>query len=357
MKFVCKVPVLQGLKAFPFLHVEASENSVTFTAYTGESHETCDYFYASNTARNVSHPVYVYVQVKVAAVVSEAGSASFQSKIWKPFARKTVTVSTDPASPQTASIAFGAAVQVVGVLTDAIKMPSENAEPLFPLTLDLSASEAISEDETRPHLSCLHLHAKNGYLQATATDGHRLHRTSAPFEGTDFEMTVPRLAVEALALVKGLDAMCAPGMIRKGAMTVRFPPFLLAFPPCDRIIPQGMDRTTILPVKDLRTLLKNYPKAYEIGGERSDLSRDNLVLTISEGSMKIARDGYFERSVAAETKGLQPGETFKIGVFLGYLFEALELVSEGASMGSSGDLDPLLITWGERRAVVMPCRV
>lgn len=351
MKFVCKVPAFQNLRAFPFLHVEAAESSVTFTIFTGETvlHDS----YALYAAPRKPYHSAVYVQVTVPAVVEESGSASFDSKAWKTFLKKEVAVSTDPSGPQVASIVFGLATQVVKVLEE-ISMPLENTQPLFPIALDLGVSEAISSDTTRPHLNCLHLQAKNGRLQATATDGHRMHRTAAAFEGADFAMTVPRLAVAALEAAKGGDVMCAPGIIRKGATTVRFPSFLVSFPPCDRIIPQGADRTTTLPVKELLRLLKAYPKTPEIA---LDKEYDNIVLDVSSDGIKITRAGYYERSIAAKTDTLQPGEVFKIGVNSYYLIEALELVGEGATMASSGDLDPMLIKVGERLAVVMPCRI
>ena len=337
MKFTCKVPVLQNAKAFPFLHVEASGSMATFTAFTGET--------------QTGSTDYIYVQVTVPAVVEEAGGASFESSSLKPFARKEVAFSTDTSKPQAARISFGAAGTQVRVL-DSIKMPPENTAPLSLVTLDFGPSDVISKDATRPHLNYLHLQARGGQVQATATDGHRMHRISTLFAGADFEMTVPRFAADALRATKDTEAMCAPGFVRIGATTVRFHPWRAAFPPCDRIIPQGMERTTFLPVKELISLLKAYPKALEVDVEESG----NLLLHISEEEMKITRFGYFDRTVEAKTAGLQPGETFKIGVCLKYLISALELVGEGATTGTSGDLDPLLIQSGERLAVVMPCR-
>jgi len=348
MKFVCKVPAFQNLRAFPVLHVEAAESSVTFTLFTGKS-EVDGGYYATRI-----YDFYVAVQVTVSAEVEEPGSASFESKAWKAFSKKEVSVSTDPSDTKTASIVFGLATQAVQVL-DGTPMPYENPKPFFPMVLDLGVFEAISKDTTRPHLNCLHLQAKGGRLQVTATDGHRMHRTAAPFEGADFEMTVPRLAVAALDAIKGADdVLCAPGTIRKGATTVHFPPMIAFFPPCDRIIPQGADRTTTLPVKELLRLLKAYPKAQEIP-EDNDVG--NIILDVSSEGIKFTRAGYYERSIAAKTDTLQPGEVFKIGVNSIYLIEALELVGEGATMASYGDLDPLLIKNGERLAVTMPCRI
>lgn len=167
-------------------------------------------------------------------------------------------------------------------------------------------------------------------------------------------MTVPRYAAEALAAVKGSDVLFGPGVVRKGAVTVHFPPYLAAFPPCDRVIPQGADRTTQLPVKELLRLLKAYPKAQEIP---DDTDVGTITLDVSRDGIKIARSGYYERSIAAKTDTLQPGEVFKIGVNQRYIIEALALVGEGATMASYGDLDPMLFRAGDRLAVVMPSRI
>lgn len=349
MKFTCKVPVLQNSKAFPFLHVEASGSTATFTAFTGKSEVHADYSYTSRI-----HDHYVYVQVTVPAVVEEAGGASFESKTWKLFSKNEVAVSTDTPMPTTASVSFGVAAQQLVQIIEPIKMPPECSKPLFPLTLDLGVADAVSKDETRPHLNCLHLQAKGGFVQTTATDGHRMHRTSAPFKGSDFEMTVPRSAVEALRSTRRSEAMCAPGLIRIGATTVHFPHWLVAFPPCDRIIPQGADRTTQLPVKELLRLLKAYPKAQEIP---DDKDVGSITLDVSSEGIKISRSGYYERSIAAKTNTLQPGEVFKIGMNQRYIIEALALVGEGATMASYGDLDPMLFRAGDRLAVVMPSRI
>lgn len=62
---------------------------------------------------------------------------------------------------------------------------------------------AMGADDTRPHLSCLHLVRRDGVLVAEATNGHILARMTIPSEGLDFDVMVPAEAVCSVARAKG----------------------------------------------------------------------------------------------------------------------------------------------------------
>lgn len=62
---------------------------------------------------------------------------------------------------------------------------------------------AMSDDDSRPHIRCLHLVRRDGVLAAESTNGHILARMTIPSEGRDFDVMVPAEAVRSVARAKG----------------------------------------------------------------------------------------------------------------------------------------------------------
>lgn len=65
------------------------------------------------------------------------------------------------------------------------------------------AMPAMSDDDSRPHIRCLHFVRRDGVLAAEATNGHILAHMTVPSEGRDFDVMVPAEAVRSVARAKG----------------------------------------------------------------------------------------------------------------------------------------------------------
>lgn len=82
---------------------------------------------------------------------------------------------------------------------------------------------AASKDKTRPHLACVRLMVRDGRIIADATDGHRLHRASAPwraFEDGELAPEGTAICIPQASLAAALKAVPAPKRGQAPAMAV-----------------------------------------------------------------------------------------------------------------------------------------
>lgn len=86
-----------------------------------------------------------------------------------------------------------------------------------------AVAPAASKDKTRPHLACVRVRVRDGRIIMDATDGHRLHRASAPWAAFDDgelpPTTVPVLIPQA-SVAAALKAVPAPKRGQAPAMAV-----------------------------------------------------------------------------------------------------------------------------------------
>ena len=118
---------------------------------------------------------------------------------------------------------------------------------------------AASTDSTRPHLASVQIVARDGWIEATTTDGHRLHRARVKWQPVSHDAPEPppvgtflvargtaESAIKALPAVKrGQTApvvTIAPTGLETPTGAVRFPAIDEQFPAADRVIPET--RTT-----------------------------------------------------------------------------------------------------------------
>ena len=122
-----------------------------------------------------------------------------------------------------------------------------------------AVAPAVSKDKTRPHLACVRVMVRDGRIVADATDGHRLHRASAPWRAfEDGELPPPSSAalfIPGASLAAALKAVPAPARGQAPAMAVLTATGLetdaaavrwaavdgATFPEVDRVIPALRD--------------------------------------------------------------------------------------------------------------------
>ena len=128
-------------------------------------------------------------------------------------------------------------------------------------TLIRAVASAASADKTRSHIAQVRVMVSDGKIIADATDGHRLHRASAPWTNTDAPdvalpepVGIPQASLAAVlkavpALKRGQKAGIATltsTSLETETAAVRWTATEIArFPDADRVIPQIKDdRTT-----------------------------------------------------------------------------------------------------------------
>lgn len=127
-------------------------------------------------------------------------------------------------------------------------------------TLVRAVASAASTDKTRPHIAQVRVMVRDGKIIADATDGHRLHRASAPWTNTDAaDAALPEpIGIPQASLAAVLKALPAlkrnqkPGLVtltstslETETVAVRWTATdVTRFPDADRVIPQIKDDQT-----------------------------------------------------------------------------------------------------------------
>jgi hypothetical protein len=113
---------------------------------------------------------------------------------------------------------------------------------------------AASTDSTRPHLASVQIVARDGWVEATSTDGHRLHRARVEWRPVSRDAPEPppigtflvarsaaEAALKALPAVKRKEiapvVTISPTGLETPTGAVRFPAITEQFPDADRVIP------------------------------------------------------------------------------------------------------------------------
>lgn len=226
--------------------------------------------------------------------------------------------------------------------------------------------KAVSDDETRPHLSSLLLEVGAGKAAATATDGHRLSRCELQSdEGSEhLAALIPRRGVDAITkaffdladdeslsmVVQGPHLFVSAGAVRAAVKITdeQFPPWQQVVPEVDDMVSFDLDS------KEFVDALKAVELAASdrTGAVTIKPTKKSFELTVD------GLDGEAGDSVEATFKGKGKVELDPIGVRAKYLLEALEAIDvERPEVLVKGALDPILVKGGDCFAVVMPTRI
>jgi DNA polymerase-3 subunit beta len=224
---------------------------------------------------------------------------------------------------------------------------------------------AVSTDETRAHLNSLLLEFADIGLRAVATDGHRLAVTEVSGGSwPGWSVLVPKRAVDALKrIAEECEVDDAIGLAVDGyTMFASVPGCTYSarlsesqFPPYKAVIPETS--AAIITV-DRKALLESVRAVAVSASQRT-------------GGIKLTFDG--DGRIVVETESPDTGDALDaiecdymgskrtIGVSARYLAEALSsMTAEKVEIGTSGDLDPLLVTPdGDKSQVacVMPMKI
>jgi DNA polymerase III sliding clamp (beta) subunit (PCNA family) len=86
-----------------------------------------------------------------------------------------------------------------------------------------AVAPAVSKDKTRAHISCVRVMVRDGRIVADATDGHRLHRASAPWRAFEDGELAPEgvaICIPQASLAAALKAVPAPARGQAPALAV-----------------------------------------------------------------------------------------------------------------------------------------
>lgn len=219
--------------------------------------------------------------------------------------------------------------------------------------------DAISGDDTRPHLASLLFEWDGDTIRAVSTDGHRLHFAEIKTEQiSNFSMLIPRAGVlEIRRLCDTTDKLTISraGSTAFFAGDITFSVKLVdaQFPPYSQVIPKASTHHATVDSRALQDIVKAVLVAApdRTGG---------ISLSFSEGAQGIAKaespDGG-EAEDTFEQEGWK-GEALRLGVSGSYVATALKAAGDvSVTVGASGDLDPLVFSVDGFKAVVMPMRL
>ncbi len=311
----------------------------------------------------------VFVRVTVAATVTSPGV------LLVPLRRLAEATRIGPRRMELAgaSLVLGAVTHQIATLpaSDYPAVPEPSGEALATLlcpTLARLLSQttyAMSEDDTRPHLTGLFIERRNGELRFVACDGHRLALARVPDDGPAFEALLARAVVEEL--VHMIDTPCGVVRLRRdgervwfisgeawvsgGVVEATHP--AAKFPSYQQVIPEGCAGTITMPTEDLREALRALAPRGELPVKVTpELDAARVRLHVDDGE-----DNVTEGEVLASFSGTLPAA---IGFNARYLREVVNALTEGdatMTMQVWGERDPVRVDGAHgTTAVVMPMR-
>jgi DNA polymerase-3 subunit beta len=255
---------------------------------------------------------------------------------------------------------------VHGLDADSFPNIPEPAAESYALELDVatvldlihSTAYAISTDETRLHLNSGFLEASDGKLRMVATDGHRLAVKEVDSKLAFPPMLLPLKGVlELKRLLEETDAETVT-LKRHGSRLFcevdgdRFALKLTdsQFVPWQQVVPASTTRTFGVD----RAALAEAVRAVAVAA--SDRT-NGIALKLASGGLKIESQSPDGGDGADELAVDYDGAEASVGMNSAYLVDALGPVSlDTVMLGTSDELDPVVIRDGGYVAVLMPMR-
>lgn len=214
---------------------------------------------------------------------------------------------------------------------------------------------AVSTEETRYYLCGVFLEAKDGYIVATATDGHRLASTRIEQESTFAPVILPNKLLSLLPTgVVSVSLSSNKVMIESGSTVIVSKLIDGTYPDYERVIPKPSERVATVSAKTLRDAVG---RTSVIASERGKAVRflfasDSLTLNVANPDRGDATE---EMEVSFSGEPLTIGFN---GQYVADLMAAFGTDEITMSMEDSGS--PALVLSESRpgyRCVIMPMRV
>lgn len=209
---------------------------------------------------------------------------------------------------------------------------------------------SICADATRPHINSALFECENDIVRMVSTDTHRLSNQQITATGAGHASAlIPQRAIAELRRLMS-EAKTGPLTIRLSSTTAFFDVGSLLFscklidamfPPYTQVVPTRTDCAVKLPRLGLIDALK----AIDIA---SNDKTGGIVLTLTNGAIRISSDSAENGSALDELPTDYDGHDRKFGVNAKYMLEMLgALDCDNVNLGLSGELDPSLITPAE----------
>jgi DNA polymerase-3 subunit beta len=223
-----------------------------------------------------------------------------------------------------------------------------------------ATSYAISDDETRMHLSSALLEFSDTGLKVAATDGHRLALAEQEIPGlAEGRMLAPKKGVIELkkllsegaeSIELGSDGTWVHARVPGGVLfSIRLVD--AQFPPYQQVIPQSNHTVVDVPSVELMSALR----AVSVSSAKNT---HGVRLTFASGMVKIAGESPESGEATDEVPCNYAGKSLTIGVNANYLVDAIAPVfADAVTMKLGGELDPIVIESRGYLAVVMPMRM
>jgi DNA polymerase-3 subunit beta len=231
--------------------------------------------------------------------------------------------------------------------------------------LDL-VHQAISTDETRPHVNSVLLEADGNVLRAVSTDGHRLHKAEVKSEmalreaGDRRDVLVPLKAVTEMRRLldkQGEVALCIGGpnlFLRLGSLTWTCKLVDALFPPFQQVLAKVNETDPRVPRLPFIDALKAIQLA---ASDRTG----GVKLALVPGALRITSESPESGNAFDEIAVDYAGPEKKVGVNAKYMLDALAcLDDEEVMFHMDGELEPMAIAAPGSdafNATIMPMRI
>ena len=220
---------------------------------------------------------------------------------------------------------------------DAIEMPAD----LFALLMHRTHF-SISTDETRAHVNSALFEISDGKIRMVSTDGHRLSKMEARFDGRTTHMLIPLKAIgELRRLMDGakgekilLRQSASSAFFTVGGFTFSTKTIDSPFPPYESVVPQSQTHNVTMP----RLAFVDALKAVQVA---SSERTGGIKVALSSGVVRVTAESPETGSASDEVPVDFSGADAQIGINSKYLLDVLgALDSDEVVFGMSGELDP-----------------
>ena len=228
----------------------------------------------------------------------------------------------------------------------------------------VSVAPSVSPDETRQHLNSMKVEWSGEVVKAISTDGHRLTIADAKVDGAhgNLDVLIPLKGVQEIRRF----CEAASGdvtLVQSGAHLFLSTPGAVVstkltdsqFPPYGQVIPKCARDLATVPAAQMLEVVKAVSVA-------SNQLTSGVKLTFTESRLRVSAEspdtGDAEDYV--DVDGLSRSLT--IGMNSKYVVDALAacIADQGpearVSVAAGGELEPMLLTCGAVRVVLMPMR-
>lgn len=236
---------------------------------------------------------------------------------------------------------------------DAIEMPAD----LFALLMHRTWF-SISTDETRAHVNSALFEIGDGKIRMVSTDGHRLSKMEARFDGRTTHMLIPLKAIgELRRLMDGakgekilLRQSASTAFFTVGGFTFSTKTIDAQFPPYNQVLPER--ETYRIPVSRIGFI--DVLKAVSVA---ASAATSGVKITLAAGALRVTAESAETGSASDEIPVDFSGTDMSVGVNAKYVLQALEALDTDETLfGVSGELDPMTVRpAGENAAEFVNC--